>query len=54
MISIDECKEYIGDLGLTDTQIEVVRGLIYPFVERGLDFMEPGGTLQSSESYDKK
>ncbi|MDD3471950.1 MAG: hypothetical protein PHS86_04125 [Syntrophaceae bacterium] len=45
MISIEECKKYIGFMNLTDEQIEEVRGLLYAFVEQALDFVVESGTL---------
>lgn len=38
MISIEECKKYIGNLNLTDKQIEEVIDLLYSFIEQALDY----------------
>lgn len=39
MISIEECKKYLGRTSLTDAQIEKRRDALYAFVERGMDLL---------------
>ena len=48
MISIEECKKYIGNLDLTDKQIEAIRGFIYAFVEQSLDYVIDSGIVALS------
>lgn len=38
MLTIEECKQHIGNLNLPDHEIEKVRELLYAFVERTLDY----------------
>lgn len=45
MLSIEECKTYIGDLKLTDKQIEEVRDLLSAFVEQSLDYVTEEGIV---------
>ncbi len=37
MISLEECKTYIGATSLNDTQIERFRDGLYAFAERAMD-----------------
>lgn len=54
MITLEECKKYIGNLNLTDEQIEEVRGLLYAFVEKAMDFAVESGTFVLKEENGKK
>jgi len=37
MLSTDECREHLGDIPLTDTQVERLRDALYALVENVLD-----------------
>ncbi len=37
MISIEKCKEYLGDTNMTDVEIKELRDTLYAFVESILD-----------------
>jgi len=57
MVSIEECKEYLSDLGLDDKKIEEIRDTLEAFVEQSLDFAFDADTIikqnkneQSNES----
>lgn len=52
MITIEECKKYIGNLNLTDKQIEEVRDLLYAFVEQSLDYVVNSGIVVLSKEKD--
>lgn len=49
MLSIEECKKYIGDLDLTDKQIEEVRDILSAFVEQALDYVTEEGIVCGTE-----
>ena len=48
MITIEECKKHIGNLNLTDKQIEAIRGYLYAFVELSLDYVIDSGIVALS------
>lgn len=50
MLTIDECKNYIGDLNLTDEKIEEVRDLLYASVEQALDYVIEQGIVSDEET----
>lgn len=50
MISIEECKKYIGETNLSDKEIEKIRELLYAFVERSLDYIVEKGMLLDEEN----
>ncbi|MFH1694210.1 MAG: hypothetical protein ABH880_00440 [Patescibacteria group bacterium] len=37
MLSIEECNKYLGDVELTDEQVESLRDSLYVLVEKILD-----------------
>lgn len=45
MISIEECRKYIGNSSFTDEQIEAIRGYLYSFVEQSLDYVIDSGIV---------
>lgn len=49
MLSIEECKNYIGDLNLTDKQLEEVRDVLSAFVEQALDYVIKEGIVCDAE-----
>lgn len=53
MVSIEECKKYIGNLDLNDRQIEAIRGYLYAFVEQSLDYVVGGGIVALSNEKEK-
>jgi hypothetical protein len=48
-LSIEECKKYIGNLNLTDKQIEEVRDILYAFIEQALDYSIDSGIVTLSQ-----
>lgn len=38
MISVEECKHYLDDLGLDDRQIKEIRDALEAFIQQTLDF----------------
>lgn len=50
MISIEECKKHIGNLNLSDKEIEEIRDALYVLAENALDFREKTDTLCSPDT----
>lgn len=50
MLTLEECKKHIGKLNLPDHEIEKIRGLLYAFVERTLDYSVETGMLVGAET----
>ncbi|OGG57690.1 hypothetical protein A2765_06140 [Candidatus Kaiserbacteria bacterium RIFCSPHIGHO2_01_FULL_56_24] len=49
MLSVNECKKYIGTLDLTDKQIEDIRDALYTVVGQVLDCVVQGGIILPDE-----
>ena len=48
MLSTKECREHLGDIHLTDAQIERLQGALYALVENLLDdYIKSSATVES-------
>lgn len=45
MITIEECKKHMGNLNLTDKQVEEVRNALYAVVEQAMDYTIQSGMI---------
>jgi hypothetical protein len=53
MLSVEECKKYIGDQGLSDQQIERIANNLQAFLEQAVDFVFEAGTLANKQKNEK-
>lgn len=51
-ISVEECRACLGDLELTDEEIEEIRDLLYACVEQVLDYVIEEGLVSDEKEYD--